>query len=55
MAGHSLLMPDPEGEGFVRQDLCAACHAALSAEEQSQLRDMLSRLITNLEDEVMHR
>lgn len=29
--------------------------AALSAEEQSQLRDMLSRLITNLEDEVMHR
>lgn len=32
MAGHSLLMPDPEGEGFVRQDLCAACHAALSAE-----------------------
>lgn len=29
MAGHTLLEPEPDGEGYVRLDLCAACHAAL--------------------------
>ena len=31
-SGFSLLTPDPAGEGYVRHDLCADCHAALPPE-----------------------